>query len=58
MPLVLMVFDRIESLDNEGWHSHPTGFGVEEFTRPHKMLSDAGLEVSIATPTNANCSPR
>jgi putative intracellular protease/amidase len=29
---------------------HPTGFWAEEFTRPHKTFSDAGLEVVIATP--------
>jgi len=29
---------------------HPTGFWAEEFTRPHKTFSDAGLKVSIATP--------
>jgi putative intracellular protease/amidase len=29
---------------------HPTGFWAEEFTRPHKTFSDAGLEISIATP--------
>jgi putative intracellular protease/amidase len=29
---------------------HPTGLWAEEFTRPHKTFSDAGLKVSIATP--------
>ena len=29
---------------------HPTGFWMEEFVSPHKTFSDAGLDVSIATP--------
>ena len=29
---------------------HPTGFWMEEFVKPHKTFTNAGLEVSIATP--------
>jgi putative intracellular protease/amidase len=29
---------------------HPTGFWMEEFVRPHKTFSEAGFDVSIATP--------
>ncbi|MEV0714007.1 type 1 glutamine amidotransferase domain-containing protein [Asanoa sp. NPDC050611] len=29
---------------------HPTGFWGEEFTVPHRILSEAGLEITIATP--------
>jgi putative intracellular protease/amidase len=29
---------------------HPTGFWAEEFIKPHKAFTDAGLTVDIATP--------
>jgi putative intracellular protease/amidase len=29
---------------------HSTGFWMEEFVRPHKTFTDAGFDVSIATP--------
>lgn len=37
------------------WHlkdgvQHPTGFWVEEFTAPHRVLTEAGHNITIATP--------
>ena len=30
--------------------AHPTGFWAEEFVKPHKAFTDAGLKVTVATP--------
>jgi putative intracellular protease/amidase len=31
-------------------HRHPTGYWAEEFVRPYTVLTDAGHEVTVATP--------
>jgi putative intracellular protease/amidase len=36
---------------------HPTGFWSEEFMKPHKTFTDAGFDVSIATPHGRRPTP-
>jgi putative intracellular protease/amidase len=50
MSSVLMVLTGSTVWTMKDGTPHPTGFSAEEFTRPHKTFSDAGLKVSIATP--------
>ena len=50
MSSVLMVLTGSTVWTMKDGTPHPTGFWAEEFTRPHKTFSDAGLKVSIATP--------
>ncbi len=50
MGSVLMVLTGSTVWTMKDGTPHPTGFWAEEFTRPHKTFSDAGLKVSIATP--------
>src|SRR6267154_2005743 len=50
MSTVLMVLTGSTVWTMKDGTPHPTGFWAEEFTRPHKTFSDAGLKVSIATP--------
>jgi len=50
MSSVLMVLTGSTIWTMKDGTPHPTGFWAEEFTRPHKTFSDAGLKVSIATP--------
>src|SRR5579862_6763950 len=50
MSAVLMVLTGSTVWTMKDGTPHPTGFWAEEFTRPHKTFSDAGLKVTIATP--------
>jgi len=50
MSSVLMVLTGSNVWTMKDGTPHPTGFWAEEFTRPHKTFSDAGLKVSIAAP--------
>jgi len=50
MSSVLMVLTGSTVWTMKDGTPHPTGFWAEEFTKPHKTFSDAGLKVTIATP--------
>ena len=50
MTAVLMVLTGADTWTMKDGSPHPTGFWMEEFVRPHKTFSDAGFDVSIATP--------
>jgi putative intracellular protease/amidase len=50
MTSVLMVLTGADTWTMKDGSPHPTGFWMEEFVRPHKTFSDAGFDVSIATP--------
>lgn len=50
MPRVLFVLSAADSLDLADGSAHPTGFWAEEVTASHQVLTDAGIEVAIATP--------
>jgi putative intracellular protease/amidase len=50
MTSVLMVLTAADTWTMKDGTPHPTGFWMEEFVRPHKTFSDAGFEVSMATP--------
>lgn len=46
--LVVLSGARVWTL-NDGTQ-HPTGFWAEEFVAPHRLLAEAGVDVTIATP--------
>ena len=50
MTSVLMVLTGADTWTMKDGSPHPTGFWMEEFVKPHKTFTNAGLEVSIATP--------
>ena len=50
MTSVLMVLTGANTWTMKDGTPHPTGFWSEEFVAPHKTFSDAGFDVSIATP--------
>jgi putative intracellular protease/amidase len=50
MTAVLMVLTGANTWTMKDGTPHPTGFWMEEFVRPHKTFTEAGFEVSIATP--------
>jgi putative intracellular protease/amidase len=50
MTSVLMVLTGADTWTMKDGSPHPTGFWMEEFVRPHKTFSEAGFDVSIATP--------
>ena len=50
MTLVLMVLTGADVWTMKDGSPHPTGFWMEEFVKPHKTFSEAGFDVSIATP--------
>jgi putative intracellular protease/amidase len=50
MTSVLMVLTGADTWTMKNGHPHPTGFWCEEFVKPHKTFSEAGFDVSIATP--------
>ena len=50
MTSVLMILTGSNVWTMKDGTPHPTGFWMEEFVRPHKTFSDAGFDVSIATP--------
>ena len=50
MKSILMVLTGAKTWTMKDGTAHPTGFWAEEFIKPHKVFTDAGLEVTIATP--------
>lgn len=50
MTSVLMILTASKVWTMKDGTPHPTGFWMEEFVRPHKTFSNAGFDVSIATP--------
>ena len=34
-------------------HRHPTGYWAEEFVAPYSVFTDAGYDVTVATPPQA-----
>jgi putative intracellular protease/amidase len=50
MTSVLMVLTGADTWTMKDGTPHPTGFWAEEFVKPHKTFTEAGFEVSIATP--------
>ena len=50
MKSILMVLTGAKIWTMKNGTAHPTGFWAEEFIKPHKVFTDAGLKVTIATP--------
>lgn len=50
MKTVLMVLTGAKVWTMKDGTPHPTGFWAEEFIKPHKIFTDAGLKVYVATP--------
>lgn len=50
MTSLLMVLTGAKTWTMKNGTAHPTGFWAEEFITPHKVFTDAGLKVTIATP--------
>ena len=50
MTKVLMVLTGSDTWTMKDGTPHPTGFWMEEFVRPHRTFTQAGFDVSIATP--------
>jgi putative intracellular protease/amidase len=50
MPSVLMVLTGAKTWTMKDGTPHPTGFWAEEFVKPHKAFTAAGIDVTIATP--------
>jgi putative intracellular protease/amidase len=50
MSHVLIVLSGARVWTQTDGTQHPTGFWGEEFTVPHRILSEAGMEITIATP--------
>ena len=50
MKSVLMVLTGAKTWTMKNGTPHSTGFWAEEFIKPHKIFTEAGMKVSIATP--------
>ena len=50
MKSILMVLTGAKTWTMKDGTAHPTGFWAEEFIKPHKVFTDAGLKVTLATP--------
>ena len=50
MKSILMALTGAKIWTMKDGTAHPTGFWAEEFIKPHKAFTDAGLKVTIATP--------
>ncbi|EMY35088.1 ThiJ/PfpI domain-containing protein [Arthrobacter crystallopoietes BAB-32] len=50
MARILMVVSAADSLTMKDGTQHPTGFWAEELVTAHRLLSEAGHTVNIATP--------
>lgn len=57
MAKVLMVLTGAKVWTMKNGFPHPTGFWAEEFIRPHRAFTGAGLQVSIATPLGVTPTP-
>ncbi|MFC6019358.1 type 1 glutamine amidotransferase domain-containing protein [Plantactinospora solaniradicis] len=50
MTSILMVLTAARTWSQKDGSQHPTGFWAEEFVVPHRILTEAGVDVTIATP--------
>ncbi len=50
MKSVLMVLTGAKIWTMKNGTAHPTGFWAEEFIKPHQVFTNAGLEITLATP--------
>lgn len=50
MPSVLIVLTSAKFWSQKDGTQRPTGFWAEEFVVPHRILSEAGVDLTIATP--------
>ncbi|GEC02477.1 dimethylallyltransferase [Streptomyces spinoverrucosus] len=50
MTKILMVISGADSMQLADGSTHPTGYWAEEVAASHQVLTDAGVQVSIATP--------
>lgn len=50
MTRVLFVLSAADQWTLNDGSTHPTGYWAEEFAEPHRLFSEAGWEVNIATP--------
>ncbi|GIH21433.1 type 1 glutamine amidotransferase domain-containing protein [Rugosimonospora africana] len=50
MTSVLIVLSSARVWTRTDGTQHPTGFWAEEFATPHRMLVDAGVDITVATP--------
>lgn len=50
MPAVLMVVSAADHWTLRDGTRHPTGFWAEELVEPHRLFSEAGWQVTVATP--------
>jgi putative intracellular protease/amidase len=53
MPKVLIVLTGARVWSQKDGTQRPTGFWAEEFAVPHRLLTEAGTEITIATPGGA-----
>src|SRR3954471_12213165 len=47
---VLMILTGAKTWTMKNGEPHPTGFWAEEFIKPHTAFTEAGFELSVATP--------
>ena len=50
MKSILMVLTGAKTWTMKDGTAHPTGFWAEEFIAPHKVFTEAGLSITLATP--------
>jgi putative intracellular protease/amidase len=50
MSSVLVVLSGARFWTQTDGHQKPTGFWAEEFATPHRLLTEAGVDVTVATP--------
>ncbi|MFK3983664.1 type 1 glutamine amidotransferase domain-containing protein [Micromonospora sp. NPDC050397] len=50
MSSILMVLSAARTWSQRDGSQRPTGFWAEEFVVPHRLLTEAGVDVTIATP--------
>ena len=50
MSSVLIVLSAARFWSQKDGSQHPTGFWAEEFVVPHRILTEAGVQITIATP--------
>ena len=50
MPSILIALTGAKIWTLNDGTEHPTGFWVEEFAVPHKIFTEAGVDITIATP--------
>jgi len=50
MPSVLVVLSGARFWTQTDGHQRPTGYWAEEFATPYRLLTEAGVDVTVATP--------